>query len=126
MRTQEKIIQIVLASLLAGFTLAADAQDQVPGSEGAADSAASNVSGPSTGQTPRAANRKLVKRVSEVLDRTKGLDSSRIMVTAHDGIVTLSGSIPDSSQAMLAASSAQTVDGVQAVRNQLRITTQGW
>ncbi|KWE67139.1 transporter [Burkholderia ubonensis] len=69
----------------------------------------------------RKMNRQLVKRVAAALARTRGLDSSRILIRASDGTVTLAGSVPDNVQIPLAVNAAQQVAGVTALRNQLRI-----
>ncbi|WP_080427308.1 BON domain-containing protein [Burkholderia ubonensis] len=69
----------------------------------------------------RKMNRQLVRRVAAALARTRGLDSSRILIRASDGTVTLSGSVPDNVQIPLAVNAAQQVAGVTALRNQLRI-----
>ncbi|KVD17980.1 BON domain-containing protein [Burkholderia ubonensis] len=69
----------------------------------------------------RKMNRQLVKRVAAALARTRGLDSSRILIRASDGTVTLSGTVPDNVQIPLAVNAAQQVAGVTALRNLLRI-----
>ncbi|KWO10866.1 BON domain-containing protein [Burkholderia ubonensis] len=69
----------------------------------------------------RKMNRQLVKRVAAALARTRGLDSSRILIRASDGSVTLSGTVPDNVQIPLAVNAAQQVAGVTALRNLLRI-----
>lgn len=74
----------------------------------------------------RAANGKLKRGVSTALARTKGLDSSRILVKADSGIVTLSGTVADASQISLAASVAQRVSGVKSVKNLLRVDTRAF
>ncbi|ORT88323.1 transporter [Burkholderia puraquae] len=76
-----------------------------------------------TARARRKSNRLLVKRVAAVLARTRGLDSTRILIRAGDGTVTLSGTVPDNVQIPLAVNAAQQVAGVTAVRNQLRVGT---
>lgn len=73
----------------------------------------------------RKANRALSKRVRSVLVKVKGLDSSAIVVVAKGSVVTLGGSVPDSSQIPLAVSAAQGVDGVTEVHNSLSIKQPG-
>lgn len=122
MRSSTKTVRMALAVMFAAFTLIAVAQEQIPLRGVVAASAASQATQPLTGRTARKANRTLVKKVSRVLARTRGLDSGRILIRARDGVVTLSGTVPDSGQVMLAVDAAQRTDGVRAVQNQLRIT----
>jgi len=72
----------------------------------------------------KAADRKLMRRVSAALARTPGLNATRVLVRARDGIVTLAGSVADTGQSTLAADAARRVDGVVSVVNQLRIDSQ--
>ncbi|VWB65817.1 transporter [Burkholderia arboris] len=72
----------------------------------------------------KAADRKLKRRVSTALARTKNLNVTRILVRVRDGSVTLSGSVMDTSQVALAAMVARGVDGVTSVSNLLRIDGQ--
>jgi hyperosmotically inducible periplasmic protein len=72
----------------------------------------------------KAADRKLMRRVSAALARTQGLNATRVLVRVRDGAVTLAGSVPDTGQAALAAEAARRVDGVVSVVNLLRIDSQ--
>ncbi|WP_176046229.1 BON domain-containing protein [Burkholderia sp. BCC1644] len=72
----------------------------------------------------KAADRKLKRRVSTALARTKNLNVTRILVRVRDGSVTLSGSVTDTTQVNLAATVARGVDGVTSVSNLLRIDGQ--
>ncbi|EKS9799095.1 MULTISPECIES: BON domain-containing protein [Burkholderia] len=72
----------------------------------------------------KAADRKLMRRVSAALARTQGLNATRVLVRVRDGVVTLAGSVSDTGQAALAAEAARGVDGVVSVVNQLRIDSQ--
>ncbi|WP_232456097.1 BON domain-containing protein [Burkholderia ubonensis] len=72
----------------------------------------------------KAADRKLKRRVSTALARTKNLNAARILVRVRDGGVTLAGSVTDTAQVNLAAAVARRVDGVTSVSNQLRIDGQ--
>ncbi|KVQ28122.1 BON domain-containing protein [Burkholderia cepacia] len=72
----------------------------------------------------KAADRKLKRRVSTALARTKNLNATRILVRVRDGGVTLAGSVTDTTQVNLAAAVARRVDGVMSVSNQLRIDGQ--
>ncbi|WP_185736041.1 BON domain-containing protein [Burkholderia cepacia] len=75
----------------------------------------------SSEKAARAANRKLVRAVSEALARAKGLDSTRMLVRAKEGDVTLLGSVPDTGQIQIAIDVAQKVDGVKSVRNEIHV-----
>ncbi|AMU09429.1 transporter [Burkholderia cenocepacia] len=72
----------------------------------------------------KAADRKLKRRVSTALARTKNLNATRILVRVRDGGVTLAGSVTDTAQVNLAVAVARRVDGVTSVSNQLRIDGQ--
>lgn len=72
----------------------------------------------------KAADRKLKRRVSTALARTKNLNVARILVRVRDGSVTLSGSVTDTTQVNFAATVARGVDGVTSVSNLLRIDGQ--
>lgn len=67
----------------------------------------------------RAANRALEKKVRVALTHTKGLDVSDIAVLARKGGVTLVGTVPDMQQVQLAQNSAQGLDGVSSLTNNL-------
>ncbi|KVH57791.1 transporter [Burkholderia sp. MSMB1072] len=120
----------MLAALLLASTAPALAQPStpratVPVAEAGSDAGVAGAAAPNrdTSRARRKSNRLLVKRVAAVLARTRGLDSSRILIRAADGTVTLSGTVPDSVQIPLAVNVARQVAGVTAVRNQLRIGT---
>ncbi|CAE6805262.1 BON domain-containing protein [Paraburkholderia nemoris] len=69
----------------------------------------------------RLANRKLRNRVATALGRVKGLDSTRIFIRADSGKITLTGTVPEASQATVAAAVAQSIDGVTSVANLIKI-----
>ncbi|WP_175691645.1 BON domain-containing protein [Burkholderia anthina] len=75
----------------------------------------------SSEKAARAANRKLVRAVSQALARAKGLDSTRLLVRAKGGDVTLLGSVPDTRQIQIAIDVAQQVDGVRSVQNEIHV-----
>jgi len=72
----------------------------------------------------KAADRKLMRRVSAALARAQGLNATRVLVRVRDGVVTLAGSVSDTGQVALAAEAARGVDGVVSVVNLLRIDSQ--
>jgi len=57
------------------------------------------------------------------LRRVADIDATRICVDVADGIVTLSGSVPDHVDRMHAETAAQRVHGVTGVVNEIRITS---
>ncbi|WP_235510320.1 BON domain-containing protein [Burkholderia sp. lig30] len=130
MKIRKDVVRATIAWLCVAVATSAAAQGPVPGNAASADSAASQTSSAAvTGATKKAnrkANRQLVKRVSQAIARARGLDSTRISVSAKSGVVTLSGTVADNVQAGIAADAAQKVPGVLAVKNQLRISTQNW
>ncbi|RQU41008.1 BON domain-containing protein [Burkholderia cenocepacia] len=133
MRTSSRFTVGLLVA--ACWTLAAHAQ---PDAASAAIPASSTAIAPESAQAqasasasdgvppaPRkAADRKLKRRVSTALARTKNLNATRILVRVRDGGVTLAGSVTDTAQVNLAAAVARRVDGVTSVSNQLRIDGQ--
>ncbi|WP_260463970.1 BON domain-containing protein [Burkholderia sp. Bp8963] len=116
------LLSFALAGVLAGLGAPALAQPGEPGLSAASitQAAPPNV----TPKQRKAADRKLMRRVSAALARTRDLNATRILVRVRDGNVTLAGSVADTSQATLAATVAGRVDGVVAVTNQLRVDDQ--
>jgi osmotically-inducible protein OsmY len=66
-------------------------------------------------------NNLLESDVKDTLDWDPGLDDSRIVVTAYDGRVTLSGSVPTYYEEVLATDDAWTVGGVKALDDNLLV-----
>lgn len=133
MRTSSRLAAGLLTA--ACWTLAAHAQPDaasaaVPSSSTAIAQESAQAQAPasaSAGVPPaqrKAADRKLKRRVSTALARTKNLNATRILVRVRDGGVTLAGSVTDTAQVNLAAAVARRVDGVTSVSNQLRIDGQ--
>ncbi|MCA8377749.1 BON domain-containing protein [Burkholderia cenocepacia] len=133
MRTSSRFTVGLLVA--ACWTLAAHAQPDaasaaIPASSTAIapESAQAQAPAPASAGVPpaqrKAADRKLKRRVSTALARTKNLNATRILVRVRDGGVTLAGSVTDTTQVNLAAAVARRVDGVTSVSNQLRIDGQ--
>ncbi|MDR0245031.1 MAG: BON domain-containing protein [Burkholderia sp.] len=131
MRTSFRLALTLLTA--ACWSIAAQAQPDAasaaaPSSAAPVAQASAPMQAPaSAGLSPsqrKAADRKLKRRVSTALARTKNLNVARILVRVRDGGVTLSGSVTDTTQANLAATVARGVDGVTSVSNQLRIDGQ--
>ncbi|KML58868.1 hypothetical protein VL15_12170 [Burkholderia cepacia] len=106
------------------IALSAAAQESPGVAASTPASAPTSASGSELRKATKAADRRLRKQVAGALARTKRLDSSRLLIFARSGVVTLSGEVVDAEQAALAASVAQRVPGVSEVRNRLRINPQ--
>ncbi|UEP25813.1 BON domain-containing protein [Burkholderia ambifaria] len=120
MRISISLVSFALAIAFVAGGAAAHAQ-----SSGAQASAATaDGPGARTPQQRKAADRKLMRRVSAALGRVRGLNATRILVRARNGNVTLAGSVSDTTQSALAAAVTESVDGVGSVTNQLRIDDQ--
>ncbi|CAD9227184.1 Transport-associated [Burkholderia cenocepacia] len=131
MRTSSRFTVGLLVA--ACWTLAAHAQPDaasaaIPASSTAIAPESAQAQAPASDGVPpaprKAADRKLKRRVSTALARTKNLNATRILVRVRDGGVTLAGSVTDTAQVNLAAAVARRVDGVTSVSNQLRIDGQ--
>ncbi|HLH21563.1 MAG TPA: BON domain-containing protein [Chloroflexota bacterium] len=72
----------------------------------------------------RRSDERIHEDVSDRLCDDPHIDASDITVAVHDGVVTLSGSIPTRRQKRLAEDTAESVSGVWDVNNQLRVTQQ--
>ncbi|AXF24359.1 transporter [Burkholderia pyrrocinia] len=122
--------QLAAGLLMAAcWTVAAHAQSDaasavVRSSAAAQESVQASTSASLSPAQRKAADRKLKRRVSTTLARTKNLNVTRILVRVRDGSVTLAGSVTDTNQANLAAAVARRVDGVASVANLLRIDGQ--
>jgi osmotically-inducible protein OsmY len=118
MKGSKKIGASIAAAALLTMGAPAHAQEQ-PAAASRVQADAASV--PASAASQKAADRQLRKRVARALGRAKELDASRMMVFARNGIVTLSGDMTDANQISMAVAVAQSVSGVTAVRNQLRI-----
>ncbi|CAD6561444.1 hypothetical protein LMG27952_07460 [Paraburkholderia hiiakae] len=65
----------------------------------------------------------LVRDVRRAFTRTTGLNFANIHVTAHEGVVSLTGSVPHHSQIARAGDAAGSVRGVTSVSNHLTVRT---
>lgn len=86
----------------------------------------SAVAGSSVGSTldakaVRASNRALAKAVRSALVKAKGIDMTKVFVYAKGGMVTLSGSVPESIQVARASDVAKAVPGVASLDNRLSV-----
>jgi osmotically-inducible protein OsmY len=78
-----------------------------------------------TAKSTKATNKALAKEVRKALTKTKGLVSSNINIRAHDGVVTLAGTVPDNSQIDKATEAAKGVAGVTSVKNAITVHSIG-
>ncbi|WP_175163431.1 BON domain-containing protein [Paraburkholderia fynbosensis] len=85
---------------------------------------ASDASNLESAKATKAANRALGRKVRQALAKAQGLDVSSVVVRARGGAVTLSGSVPDSTQIDKASEAAKGVAGVKSVENKLTIQQQ--
>ena len=67
------------------------------------------------------ANLNLQRHVQDELDWEPSLDASQIGVTAHEGVVTLTGHLPVYAQKHAAEEVAKRVHGVRAVANEIEV-----
>ncbi|WP_296663621.1 BON domain-containing protein [Paraburkholderia sp.] len=123
---KNKLAQWTAGVLLAAAigTPGAHAQPQPQGDSGMTAS----VPAATPAQTRRAtrkADRLLAKQVRRALVRVKGLDSSRIVVIARGGDVTLGGSVPEAEQTGVAHAAAAGVSGVRNVTDNLSVKAPG-
>jgi len=83
--------------------------------------ASSSVGSTSDAKAVRASNRALAKAVRSALVKAKGINMTKVFVYAKGGMVTLSGSVPESSQVARASEVAKAVPGVAALDNRLSV-----
>lgn len=77
----------------------------------------------SSAQPSKSADRALVRRVLNALEKAKGLRASGITVRAKNGAVLLEGWVPEAAQIDVATRVAQGVSGVKSVQNTLTLST---
>jgi hyperosmotically inducible protein len=94
-------------------------------SGGAWAQASDAMSAASAATSSHPGNHKLTRAVQRAFAKTKGLNSTHIAVRAHDGVVSLSGTVPQTDQVEQAASVAQGVPGVSSVKNLLSVHEEG-
>jgi hyperosmotically inducible periplasmic protein len=104
-------VLVMLASLSA-FAQASDSGAMAP---------AAATSAPSS----KAANRQLAKVVKRALTKNKDIDASNIYVRARDGVVRLTGFVPENGQIQTATDVATAVSGVTSVDNKLSVRQPG-
>jgi hyperosmotically inducible periplasmic protein len=118
MNKQQGIFAIAMACAMA--MPAAHAADSASAPAAAASAAPASNSTLSR-KAAKAADRKLAYAVRKGIEHVHGLDATRIAVVAHNGNVTLTGTVPDEDQIGLAGARAQAVSGVTSVVNRLDV-----
>jgi hyperosmotically inducible protein len=73
----------------------------------------------------KADNRALGKTVKRALTKNKEIDASNIYVRARDGVVRLTGFVPENAQIQIATDVTQGVSGVTSVDNKLSVRQPG-
>jgi osmotically-inducible protein OsmY len=74
-----------------------------------------------TPKAERQANRALRRKVYAALAKHKEIDAGDISITAKDGAVMISGTVPDASQINTVAEVAKGVAGVTSVTSKLAV-----
>lgn len=110
------IIKSVGGIACLSLALAANAQVTVT------DKAASSTTASSTHETAgeHISDATVTTKVKASLATEKGLKALHIHVKTRNGVVRLTGSVPDAAQKSLAAETAANVSGVKSVRNHLK------
>jgi hyperosmotically inducible protein len=114
-----KMIHAMLALAIASCTTFANAQTNATAP---ADASAQQESGAASAPASRP-DSTLVRDVRRTFTRTPGLNFASIHVEAHEGVVTLTGTVPRRSQIELAGNAAKSVRGVMDVSNKLEVHT---
>lgn len=95
-----------------------------PGGSGQVFTESWAISGPYAGRGPKGYKRsdqQIVEEACQRLERDGDVDASEIEVSAQDGILTLSGTVPDRMTKRRAEECVENVYGVRDVMNQLRV-----
>lgn len=112
----------LVAMLVGGIAVCATFANAQTGTS-ASDAASAQAEPAASASQASRPDSALVRDVRRAFTRTTGLNSSNIHVTARDGVVTLTGSVPRESQIQRAGDAAQSVRGVTEVSNKLTLRT---
>ncbi|TAL95102.1 MAG: BON domain-containing protein [Paraburkholderia sp.] len=112
-------VRVALGVAIAAVSIGAWAQGGA--SAGASTGTAASVSGGLTAKAARQANRALRRKVYAALAKHKEIDAGDIGITAKGGAVTISGTVPDTSQIDTVAGVAKGVAGVTSVTSRLTV-----
>jgi hyperosmotically inducible protein len=80
-----------------------------------------NLTPTSSQSSSETTNDKLSKRVEFELYSTKAVSLNNVQIQSHNGVVTLTGSVPSMAEKLLAEKVAQSVEGVRRVVNDLTV-----
>ncbi|MGF6612906.1 hyperosmotically inducible protein [Paraburkholderia sp. WSM4175] len=110
--------RIIGAMLIAAIASGADYANAQPGVSATAGAVAQRVAASGSPPRPRP-DTSIVRDVRRALRRVPDMDDSEIHIRASHGIVTLTGSVPESWQISRAGNAARSVLGVKSVTNRL-------
>ncbi|WP_337999510.1 BON domain-containing protein [Paraburkholderia atlantica] len=115
-----KASKIIGATLVAAIASASAYSNPQPGLSVTADVVAQKVA--ASGSPPRPKpDTSIVRDVRRALRRVPDMDDSKIHIRSSRGVVTLTGTVPESWQISRAANAARSVLGVKSVRNRLTV-----
>ncbi|SDB92336.1 BON domain-containing protein [Paraburkholderia lycopersici] len=114
-----KIFGAMFAAVIAGCATFANAQTNMNVPE-AGSSQREAVAVSSHRSRPDSA---LVRDVRRAFTRTPGLNFANVHVAGRNGVITLTGSVPQRSQIGRAGNAARSVRGVRGVSNRLTVRT---
>lgn len=116
-----KTIGASVAAVVAIGALTANAQSTADTAPGTTTNTAITTAA-TTGAPPRhRPDAQIVRDVRRAVRRVPDLDDSQIHIRASHGVVTLSGTVPETWQVSRARNAARSVRGVTAVRNRLTV-----
>jgi hyperosmotically inducible periplasmic protein len=104
-------VLVMLASLSA-FAQASGTDAMAPAATAAAPSS-------------KAANRQLAKQVKRALVKNSSIEASNIYVRARDGVIRLTGFVPEAGMIQASTDAAGAVSGVTSVDNKLSVRQPG-
>src|SRR3954471_19352268 len=119
-----KSLIMTTAALVISTTAAIAAADEASYSPPRAAHAASSSASVARKQA-RGEDRSLSRNVRKAIAKGGDVALSRLTITAHSGVVTLSGTVPDNEQVSRATERAQAVPGVTEVASRLTLETPG-
>ncbi|WP_321845634.1 BON domain-containing protein [Paraburkholderia bannensis] len=115
-------VQAFAADAVTSYSPPVTTHDQSAAQQQAAqDKAAKKAANKAT----KAANRKLAANVRKAVTKAGDVPMANVVVLAKSGVVTLAGSVPETTQIAAAQQHAQDVEGVSQVVNRLTVRTPG-
>lgn len=115
------VVGAMLIAAIAGGASSAIAQTGAQtGAQAGAQTGAGMQTVAASSSPPRSrSDSALIRDVRRALGRVPEMDDSGIRITAHQGVVTLTGSVPETWQISRAANATRSVHGVMGVQNRL-------